>query len=310
MAAETNQFATAAAASSSSSPFSPGGQTAETASEKEKPALPYIGPKSGACPPEGLGQRKEIRALSVEERQRFFAALQTLKDTKIYERFTQHHLDNRLSVHNQAVFLPWHRVYVRSFELALQQIDSRIWMPYWEWTLDSQAPEKSAIFTPEFMGGNGRASDHCVTDGPFANWTMALPKPHCLRRNFRRGTTCGVFHASESINRIITQSTSYDNFRQMFESVPHAGPHLGIGGDMKLMESPNDPIFWLHHSYVDKVYWQWQKSRPELANTYNGPTFSGSLKRAGRPATLDDSLSPFPYKVRDALSAEALCYTY
>ncbi|KAI9226134.1 MAG: hypothetical protein DHS80DRAFT_19236, partial [Piptocephalis tieghemiana] len=295
--------------SSSSSPFSPAPPPPPSPSDSTS-NTPYTGPKSGRCAPGGLGQRKEIRSLTQEERQRFITALHTIKQSGIYDTFTQFHLDNKLRVHNQAVFLPWHRVYVRSFELALQQVDSRIWLPYWEWPLDSQAPEQSAIFTAAFMGGNGRASDSCVMDGPFANWTMANPTPHCIRRKFRRGTTCGTFHGPESINRIITQSTSYDNFRQMFESVPHAGPHLGIGGEMSQMESPNDPIFWLHHAYIDKVYYLWQQARPDLANTYNGPSYGGGPPPPPPPATLQDRLTPFPYTVQEALSTSALCYTY
>ncbi len=26
--------------------------------------------------------------------------------------------------------------------------------------------------------------------------------------------------------------------------------------------SPNDPVFWLHHAYVDKLWAQWQRRHP------------------------------------------------
>jgi hypothetical protein len=36
--------------------------------------------------------------------------------------------------------------------------------------------------------------------------------------------------------------------------------HLWMGGEMRLVAiSPNDPVFWLHHAFVDKVYHMWQR---------------------------------------------------
>jgi tyrosinase len=33
----------------------------------------------------------------------------------------------------------------------------------------------------------------------------------------------------------------------------HNRVHLWVGGNMALMTSPNDPVFFLHHCFVDKV---------------------------------------------------------
>jgi hypothetical protein len=40
------------------------------------------------------------------------------------------------------------------------------------------------------------------------------------------------------------------------ESGPHGIVHVTIGGDMSDMGSPNDPIFWLHHCNIDRL-WAW-----------------------------------------------------
>jgi tyrosinase len=47
-------------------------------------------------------------------------------------------------------------------------------------------------------------------------------------------------------------------FRPSFESGAHARPHLYLGGAMNSFASPDDPIFWLHHCFVDKIYTMWQ----------------------------------------------------
>ena len=34
----------------------------------------------------------------------------------------------------------------------------------------------------------------------------------------------------------------------------HGGPHIWLGGQMGTFCSPMDPIFWLHHSFIDKMW--------------------------------------------------------
>ncbi|KAI0228123.1 hypothetical protein L0F63_006302, partial [Massospora cicadina] len=39
---------------------------------------------------------------------------------------------------------------------------------------------------------------------------------------------------------------------------------------MAFMFSSNDPIFWLHHAYIDRIYFEWQQRYPRLAKTHSG----------------------------------------
>jgi hypothetical protein len=41
------------------------------------------------------------------------------------------------------------------------------------------------------------------------------------------------------------------------EANPHALPHLFIGYSMSTMASPDDPIFWLHHCNMDRLWHIW-----------------------------------------------------
>ncbi|MBV2154875.1 tyrosinase family protein [Kitasatospora sp. SUK 42] len=43
------------------------------------------------------------------------------------------------------------------------------------------------------------------------------------------------------------------------EMVPHNMIHGGVGGWMGLMVSARDPIFFLHHSNIDRLWWIWLK---------------------------------------------------
>lgn len=44
---------------------------------------------------------------------------------------------------------------------------------------------------------------------------------------------------------------------------PHPGGHIGVGGVMGDMDSsPGDPLFFLHHGFIDRNWWVWQESDP------------------------------------------------
>jgi tyrosinase len=88
---------------------------------------------------------------------------------------------------------------------------------------------------------------------------------------------------------------------------------MGIGGEMAWVDvSPNDPIFFLHHAQVDRVWWKWQQQNPSARNF----DYSGNLFPPVGSATLDDYMvfSGFAadLKVRDVMTTntERLCYKY
>jgi tyrosinase len=81
---------------------------------------------------------------------------------------------------------------------------------------------------------------------------------------------------------------------------------------MGVNTSPNDPVFFLHHCYLDLLWERWKRQHP---------TLSPYLPQSGWP-NLDmdarlvfhaaDKTAPWTdtWSVRDVLSTEALDYTY
>ncbi|KAJ9048712.1 hypothetical protein DSO57_1032186 [Entomophthora muscae] len=106
------------------------------------------------------------------------------------------------------------------------------------------------------MGGNGDyRRDYCVTQGPFAYWQVNLPSSHCLRRDYDMGQRLSPFSTPESIS-LDCNEPSYSEFAMRFE-IKHGNPHVNIGGnngDFSTMHSPNDPLFYMHHAFVDMVW--------------------------------------------------------
>ena len=55
----------------------------------------------------------------------------------------------------------------------------------------------------------------------------------------------------------------YYIFSNFLEREPHNRGHGWIGGDMgNPMISPNDPIFWMHHAQIDRIWSVWQTRNP------------------------------------------------
>jgi hypothetical protein len=67
---------------------------------------------------------------------------------------------------------------------------------------------------------------------------------------------------------------SYTEFTTTLEGL-HADVHAWVGGTMRdLLTSPADPLFWMHHANVDRIYTLWQKTHPDNPSTI--PRLSGS----------------------------------
>ena len=129
--------------------------------------------------------RKNQSTLTTTEKARFVAAVLALKASGKYDDYVQQHMNFMSSAHRAPAFLPWHREFLRRFELDLRAIDSSVTLPYWDWTVDNSPT--STIWANDFMGPNGRPSDGQVMSGPFAfsggAWPLAFDGPF-LRRRF------------------------------------------------------------------------------------------------------------------------------
>src|SRR2546429_1805555 len=94
-----------------------------------------------------MGLRRNQNDISSDQRDRFVAAVKTMKTTGVYDRYVQIHQTAAAMVataHNYAhmgpAFFPWHRYFIYLFELDLQKADranshdGTITLPYWDWT--------------------------------------------------------------------------------------------------------------------------------------------------------------------------------
>lgn len=207
--------------------------------------------------------------------------------------------------HQLPAVWPWHRELLRHFELDLQQIDPTVTIPYWDWTVDQNPAAPTSPFRADFLGGDGNpAQDTKVTTGPFAEaggqWHLNVitgdPAPVApgdpprdnttyLRREF--GVNVGTLPSATQVNVAMNKTvydaapwntTSANGFRNFIEGwhatggTPadqppqnHNRVHVWVGGNMLPMTSPNDPVFWLHHCNLDRLWAIWMTQHPMAA---------------------------------------------
>ncbi|EFO99045.1 hypothetical protein CRE_09949 [Caenorhabditis remanei] len=96
--------------------------------------------------------RKEIRMMSPSELRDLGIAMNGLKNRQIdnitaWDLHTLvHYPDSAPGAHWGPAFLPWHREFLRQFEIALQTEVPSVTLPYWDSTLD-----QVRVFSLEFL---------------------------------------------------------------------------------------------------------------------------------------------------------------
>jgi tyrosinase len=100
----------------------------------------------------------------------------------------------------------------------------------------------------------------------FANIILPIgPGPnhqsHCLSRAVDESSSASV------TTSLVNSCNSYDNYTDMWQcssSGPHAAGHAGVGAVMNdIAASPSDPIFYLHHGFIDRNWLNWQNAKKD-----------------------------------------------
>ena len=205
-------------------------------------------------------------------------------------------------------FLSWHRYFLVRFEAQLQSYVAGVMVPYWDWT------DPAPIMTDTFLGPNGTVGTE-VRRGYFARnapgtpgnltpapgwWPAALTgwtlpsffiTPGALRRAVG---AFGNLPAVADIQGALGKGT-YAGFQLALESGSglasghqmHNGLHGWVSGHMGTLEmSPFDPIFYLHHCNIDRLWAMWQADGH--ADEYP-PAGAGAKPQHGR----DDLMYPW-----------------
>ena len=253
--------------------------------------------------------RKNVATLSAQERQDFVDAVIAVRQkpsirglANRWDDFVRIHVDAMMMAnpswgHGGSAFTAWHRVLLIKFEQELQTVKPSVTIPYWDWTVDRTFT--SPPWLSDLLGGDGGPSSPSaalsgeVTSGPLrhsaGNWNitnndaMTNDDPFSrayLARGFTRYVNQNGVQDATQLPTAGQQSTalgrsSYSLFRQDLEVVLHNLVHRWVGGQMLLMASPNDPVFWMHHANIDRLWGIWMFGKP-AADRYTAPASAPS----------------------------------
>jgi hypothetical protein len=197
---------------------------------------------------------------------------------------------------NEDNFLPWHRMFVYYFEQLVRQVsgDNSFSLPYWDYT----DPAQQAI-PEEFRQPN---------DPVFGS----------LYRANRTSTPLGSVNAGDPITQAAGAGASALNLDSMLEpgysgdtgfcaqldGTLHGAVHVFTGNELGMAAVPwaaNDPLFWLHHSNIDRIWAGWNaagRQNPSnaswLATTFVFANVQGQAVNARISDFLD--LTPLNYR--------------
>jgi tyrosinase len=206
--------------------------------------------------------------------------------------------------HQTWYFLPWHRGYLRAFEKIVadavtKQGGPKDWaLPYWNYNDPTNAnrfklpPAFSSetwpdggpnpLFVKARYGATGKPAHPIMVDDYAADLKKALTDS-AFTTNATGGST------GFGGGRTPFQHSANDRSAEgMLEQSPHDNIHGDIGGSLNnslkridggLMSNPStaglDPIFWLHHANVDRLWEVWLKRNSRHENPKEGSWLDG-----------------------------------
>eukprot|EP01125_Pyxidicula_operculata_P010866 TRINITY_DN356_c3_g1_i2.p1 TRINITY_DN356_c3_g1~~TRINITY_DN356_c3_g1_i2.p1 ORF type:complete len:1503 (-),score=415.33 TRINITY_DN356_c3_g1_i2:457-4965(-) len=267
--------------------------------------------------------RKSWSSMKETEQNLFIDAIQTLKSNGKWNEIVDMYMGSSKFSHGTGAFLPWHRVFLWEVENMIRNLGDKykcVTIPYWNWESDAGRERVSSILSPKFFGNKTDPDTHCLRDGLFKGWVTS--DNNCLMRTY--DSEYGFVGEAE-IAHIITGYRIYGKtaigFRSKLEAAPHAAVlnYLGNdGGQLGSFRSPDDPLFYLILTNVDRIFSIWQDCH-DLDKvdfeTADADTIGASYQ--GTKKGLDDDVNlimpfmwkgkPFPsfstnYRIRDGLS--------
>lgn len=141
-------------------------------------------------------------------------------------------------------FLPWHRAYVYVFEQIVRAAcgDDSFTLPYWDYTNDAVIPKEfRSPDDPEFASLYIDNRNDGVNDGQPISNRLILDS---MNQKEYRESSDGVLQG----------------FNKMLDRGLHGNVHVDTGDNDNMGQVPwaaRDPIFWLHHCNIDRIWAGW-----------------------------------------------------
>jgi tyrosinase len=217
-----------------------------------------------------LKVRQNISAMSPADVKRFRDAMQAfmaINDNRGYQFYAGWHgIPMAICVHHSPLFLPWHRGYLYHFELALQSAagDPEVTLPWWDWLNEPGIP--AAYQDGVLAKGDVKPFGVVQPDPDWPTETHRTPgvtppgQPAPLPPPLN--TTALAPLGGVKAEDWVMAAPSFTEATRRIEAL-HDNMHNWVGGEMRDPTwAAYDPIFWAHHTMVDRLWRMWQHRNP------------------------------------------------
>jgi tyrosinase len=208
--------------------------------------------------------RKDAASLTASEQTIFKSAITKAIADGTYSRLVQIHADMNHDMHTMKGmpaagtmrFLPWHRLYLIKFEQAMRAFEPTFTVPHWRWMDQTDIPAWLKSFTPKgVVDGHG--------------------KPIPVTRNPGGDPQAPKLPTKAMIESTVMNQTDYKPFTLALEGAKPFGAHnlvhVWLNGTMSnVPTAPADPMFWMHHAEIDRIWAIWEKANPGKQPTLSG----------------------------------------
>jgi hypothetical protein len=204
---------------------------------------------------------------------------------------------NSYGWHGTTFFLPAHKYFLWMFETALiytaylkrdvlgitEKEACSITLPYWDWLMDADMNVNdnvwpsydSPVLDSRVMGSwDVDPQTLYVRDGYFATSDWVMVNDICsdpndpdsnygpnndkhLKRAFLYDYMFDIDNPTAIKNIASSTNSGFQAFSGWLEGRPHGRAHLFVWESMSIMFSPDDPLFFLHHCNIDRLYHFW-----------------------------------------------------
>jgi len=163
---------------------------------------------------------------------------------------------------DEPYFLPWHRMYVCFFEEIIRTVlkDPKFTLPYWNYSVPAgyAVPKEFRMQNDPLWGPLYRPNRNSTSNAGQAIFT-------------------GMESASDLSPTPAMSETTYlpsgvkSGFNQTLDFGLHGNVHVFVGnstnGMGRIPWAANDPLFWMHHCNIDRIWVSWNNAGHSNPNT-------------------------------------------
>jgi tyrosinase len=263
-------------------------------------AIGVLPPTSSSTTPGALGIRQSVDSLTSDQLGALrvgITKMLAISDDRGYEFMAGiHGLPLPMYCkHNSPLFLPWHRAYLYTFEQYLMDQEPTARLPWWDWADDQAIPDAyGQLLLPD--GSANPLAAAPITGIPDNQFTEESV-PQASETYRQPATGPDAYLPTPDMVTTALGLDDFSDFTTYLEQQIHNPVHDWVGGTMAMIPlAAYDPIFWAHHTMIDRIWSLWQQTHPGAD--------VGTVR-------LSQPLAPFhTLNVGDVLNISGLGYAY